>query len=140
MITTRLARTALVVPLLASGCASRTDVRHLPAQGALGPYSASVEAHGLLFVSGKIGARGGDFAAEAASAIDAVEAELARAGLALRDVVSATVYLTDIGRYAELNQAWERRFAEPFPARACIAVAALPGGARVEVAVVAARR
>ena len=70
MITTRLARTALVVPLLASGCASRTDVRHLPAQGALGPYSASVEAHGLLFVSGKIGAREHD---EFASAMDMID-------------------------------------------------------------------
>ena len=140
MIPTRTASTALLATLLAAACASGRGVRHLPAQGALGPYSASVEAHGLLFVSGKIGARGGAFAAEADSAIDAVEAELARAGLALRDVVSATVYLTDIALYAELNQAWQRRFAEPFPARACVAVAALPGGARVEVAVVAARR
>ncbi|MCZ6596243.1 MAG: Rid family hydrolase, partial [Planctomycetota bacterium] len=95
---------------------------------------------GLVFASGKIGSeRDGAFAAEAASAIDAVEAELARSGLGLADVVSVTVYLTDMERYGEFNAIYAARFAEPYPARTCVAVAALPAGARVEITAIASR-
>jgi len=107
---------------------------------ALGPYSASVDYRALTFVAGKIGSERGDveFAVEAASAIDNVESELRRAGLELSDCLSATVYLTDINDYAELNRVYAPRFVPP-PARACIAVKALPAGARVEIQVIAAR-
>lgn len=132
---------SLALAALLSLCACRSaEPRHQAASGALGPYSGSVSAASLCFVSGKIGAERASFAAEAASAVDAVEAELARAGLALSDVVSVTVYLTDIALYPELNAVYARRFAEPWPARACVAVSALPGGARVEIQAVASRR
>lgn len=134
-------RRAALAALLAAGCATPTV--HLPAPGALGPYSAGVEAGGLVFLSGKVAAperRGGDFAAEAASALDAVEADLARLGLGLGDVVSATVHLLDLGDYATLNAVWSGRVPPPWPARTCVAVAGLPGGARLEVTVTARRR
>ena len=112
---------------------------HLPAQGALGPYSAAV-AHGeFVFLSGKIAPTGESFAAEADAAISALAAELARLGLDLAHVVSATVYLTDMAFYPELNAAWAKRFPAPPPARACVAVSALPGKARVEIQAIAAR-
>jgi 2-iminobutanoate/2-iminopropanoate deaminase len=113
---------------------------HLVDEGALGPYSAAVRAGELVFLSGKIGERGQGFEREAQSAIDAVEAGLERAGLSLADVVSATVYLTDMGRYAELNAIYAERLPAPYPARACVAVAALPAGAQVEIQVVARAR
>ena len=131
---------ALLAALGCSACSTPSSVRHLEAQGALGPYSAAVRAGDLWFVSGKIGARGGSFGAEAESALDALEAELARAGATLADVVSANVFLTDMDLYGELNEIWARRFAEPYPARAVVAVAALPGQARVEVQAVARAR
>jgi 2-iminobutanoate/2-iminopropanoate deaminase len=123
---------------LVAGCAS--PVSHSAPEGALGPYSAAVAADGFVFVSGKIGERGGSFAREAETALDGVERELQRQGLTFADVVSATVYLTDMERYAELNEIYAARLSAPYPARACVAVAALPAGARVEVQVVAHRR
>jgi 2-iminobutanoate/2-iminopropanoate deaminase len=127
--------------LLLLACAA-PDV-HVPAEGALGPYSSSVATGGLVFLSGKIAAadaRGGGFPAAAEAALDAVAAELRRAGLSLQDAVAVTVHLTDIAQYTAFNQVYERRVPEPWPARTCVAVAALPGGARVEITVVARRR
>lgn len=121
------------------GCATGGRVEHRAAPDVLGPYSGSVRAGGTVYLSGKIGERGGSFAEEARTAIDAVQAELERAGLDLADVVSVTVYLTDIELYDAFNAVYAERFAAPHPARACVAVAALPGGARVEVQAVAAR-
>lgn len=132
---------ALLVHVACAGtsCRSSSSVRHVPAEGALGPYSAAVVAGDLCFVSGKIGERGGTFAHEVETTIDAVEAELVREGLGLGDVVAATVYLTDMGRYGEFNEIYGERFPAPYPARACVAVAALPGAARVEIMVTARR-
>ncbi len=132
-------RSVVLVPLLALGCISRASVRHLPAEGALGPYSAAVVSGHFCFVSGKIGERGQGFAHEVETAIDAIEAELAREELTLADVVVATVYLTDMERYAELNAIYSERFSAPYPARACIAVAGLPGAAQVEIMATARR-
>ncbi|MFG0304676.1 MAG: RidA family protein [Phycisphaerales bacterium JB040] len=136
-----LALTAPALLLAPVGCSpggpGHDNSRHLPAVGALGPYSGSVAVDDLVYVSGKIGERGGAFEREAATAIDAVEAELARHGLTLADAVSVTVYLTDMARYAEFNGVYAARFPEPYPARAVVGVAALPGEARVEISVTA---
>ena len=122
---------------LAGGCGS-TGKQALEAPG-FGPYSSAVLTDDLCFVSGKIGDRDGTFAHEVETAIDGVEAELARAGLTLADVVTATVFLTDMGRYAEVNEIYGARFPKPYPARACVAVKELPVGAQVEIQVIAAR-
>ena len=115
-------------------------VEHLAAQGAMGPYSAAVTAGDLVFLSGKIGERGGSFEREVETAIDALEAELKRLDLGLGDVTAVTVYLTDMSTFAEMNGVYGRRFPEPWPARATVAVAALPGGARIELSATAVRR
>jgi len=132
-------RTTLAALLLLASCASQPQL-HVPAENALGPYSASVEAHGLVFVSGKGGKSGGSFAEESEGAIRAVEKELARSQLTLADVLSVTVFLTDMAQYAEFNQVYGRLFPAPYPARACVAVSALPANLRVEIQAVAARR
>ena len=131
--------------LLALSCACRameghSETVHKPAEGAIGPYSGSVLAGDFCFAAGKIGRRGDSFQTEVHTAIDAVEVELARSGLRLKDVVSATVYLTDMARYPQLNEIYSERFPAPYPARACIAVRELPAGARVEIQVIARRR
>lgn len=135
----RAMRTSLsLLLLLCYSCAA--PAKHLEAKNALGPYSASVEARGLVFVSGKGGKAGGSFAEEAEGAIRAVEVELARAQLTLADVVSVNVFLTDMAQYNEFNQVYARIFPAPYPARACVAVSALPANLRVEVQAIAARR
>ena len=115
-------------------------VEHLPAQGAMGPYSAAVTAGDLVFLSGKIGERGGSFEREVETTIDALEAELRRLDLGLGDVTAVTVYLTDMSTFAEMNGVYGKRFPEPWPARTTVAVAGLPGGARIELSATARRR
>ena len=136
---------ALALGGVAAGCAigegdTGAALEHLPAQGAMGPYSAAVSSGEHVFLSGKIGERGGSFEREVETAIEALEAELQRLGLGLADVVAVTVYLTDMSTYAELNAVYARRFPQPWPARATVAVAGLPGGARVELSATARRR
>ncbi len=124
-----------------AACSSKTSQPSVyrPAVGALGPYSGSVVSGDLVFVSGKIGNRGGSFIQEVDSAINAVQRELARSGASLRDVISVTVYLTNLDQYAEFNDIYAKRFDQPYPARACVEVSRLPGGARVELQVIAKR-
>ena len=128
----------LGLALVLSACAGPAT-RHVVAPDALGPYSGAVDAGAFVFVSGKVGRERSTFRAEAASCLDAVSAELTGLGLSLADVVSATVYLTDIDDYGAFNEVYREVVPGPWPARACVAVAALPGGARVEVQVVARR-
>ena len=122
-----------------AGCSSKTSQPSVfrPAVGALGPYSGSVVTGDTVFVSGKIGYRDGSFAHEVQTALDAVERELSRSGVALSDVISVTVYLTNLDQYADFNDIYAQRFERPYPARACVEVSRLPGGARVEIQVIA---
>jgi 2-iminobutanoate/2-iminopropanoate deaminase len=93
----------------------------------------------LVFLSGKIG-EAGEFAHEAETSLDRVEAELEKLGLTFADVVEARIFLVDMERYGEFNEIYARRLSAPYPARACVAVAALPRGAQVEVQMVARTR
>ncbi len=137
-------RTANLLSIIAlasmlASCSSKTSQPSVyrPAVGALGPYSGSVVTGDLVFVSGKIGYRGGSFTQEVQTALDAVERELARSGAALSDVISVTVYLTNLDQYGEFNDIYAQRFDRPYPTRACVEVSRLPGGARVEIQVIA---
>jgi len=129
-----------VLLLLLAACGA--PMKHLPAPGALGPYSSGVATGSLVWLSGKIGAaetRSGPFEKELESALDAVAADLAQVDLNWGDVVSVQIQLSDINLYGTLNDVYAKRVPAPYPARSCSAVAALPGGARVEITVVARR-
>jgi 2-iminobutanoate/2-iminopropanoate deaminase len=113
---------------------------------AIGPYSQAVAVADLVFVSGQIPldpATGelvkGSFAEQAGRVLANVDAILRAAGLGRRAVVKATVYLTDVRRFGELNDAYAAFFGDHRPARAVVGVAALPRGAEVEIEVVATR-
>lgn len=113
---------------------------------ALGPYAQAVAAGGLVFCSGQVGidpASGGlvpgGIAPETARTLENLAAVLAAAELRLADVVKTTVYLTDLGDFAAMNEVYGRYFPAPHPARATVQVARLPAGARVEIDAIAAR-
>jgi 2-iminobutanoate/2-iminopropanoate deaminase len=112
---------------------------YVHAEEPLGPESGSVLSSEVCYVSGKIGTPGETFAAEASSALDALEQELARAGLRLSELVQVTVYLTDLADHETFNAVYAARVGEPRPARAVVEVSALPGGARVQIQAVARR-
>ncbi|MBA3327289.1 MAG: RidA family protein [Solirubrobacterales bacterium] len=123
----------------------REPVTALGAPAAIGPYSHAVRAGGLLFCSGQIaldpesGELVGDTAAEQARrCLENLGAVCAAAGAGLADAVRTTVYMTDLGAFAEVNAAYGSFFEADPPARVAIGVAALPKGAQVEIDAVVA--
>ncbi len=113
------------------------------APGAVGPYSQGIRAGDLIFVSGQLPANAegvliiDDIAAATRHSLENVHAVLSAAGAQMNDVVKATVFLTDMGDFSAMNKVYGEFFSDPFPARACIEVAALPKGAKVEIEVIA---
>ena len=110
------------------------------APAAIGPYSHAVQSGGLLFCSGQVplDPNAGELVpggpgVQVRQCLENLEAVCAAAGATLRDAVRLTVYLTDMGSFAEVNEAYGQWFAEDPPARVAIGVAALPAGAQVEV-------
>lgn len=114
------------------------------APGAVGPYSQAVASDGWLFCSGQVAldpSSGelvtGSITAETKQALDNLTAVLTAAGSEWSKVVKTTCYLTDMADFAEFNDAYAAYAGEHPPARATIAVAGLPKGARVEVECIA---
>ncbi len=124
---------------------TRRVVNDVPALGkVLGPYSRAAWAGDILYLSGQLGqdpATGkmveGGVAAETEQLLKGVSAVLSAAGLSMGDVVKANVFLTDMNDFAAMNKVYETFFEAPYPARSTIGVAALPGGAHVEIEFVA---
>ena len=106
---------------------------------ALGPYSAGVQAGGLVFVSGQIpadenGVVPAGIAAQAERSILNVKAVLEAGGSDLQHVVKTTVFLRDMADFAAVNEVYARYFTgEIPPARSCVAVARLPKDMPLEI-------
>jgi reactive intermediate/imine deaminase len=112
----------------------------------VGPYNQAVLAGGVLYCSGQIaldpqsGAMvgGGDVEAETLQVLSNLRAVLAAAGCTPDHVVRTTVFLVDLGDFARVNALYADVFGTGVaPARACVQVAALPRGARVEIDAIA---
>ena len=114
------------------------------APAAIGPYSQGMVGGALLFTSGQIPvdpstkAVPDDVAAQARQSLENVKAVVEAGGSSMDRVVKTTVFLADMGDFAAVNQVYSTYFAEPFPARSCVQVAALPLGVRVEIEAIAA--
>jgi 2-iminobutanoate/2-iminopropanoate deaminase len=123
----------------------RQTVTALGAPAAIGPYSHAVRAGGLLFCSGQIpldpdtGEIVGDTPAQQATrCLHNLEAVCAAAGTTLADAVRVTVYMTDLGAFASVNEVYATFFEADPPARVAIEVAGLPRGSLVEIDAVVA--
>ena len=140
---------ALALVLAATpALADKTLIESPDAPKAIGPYSQAIKSGKLVFVSGslpfdpagKIDYSGQDVSAQTKRAIDNIALELKAANLTLDDVVSATVYVTDIDDFPAINKVYASYFHPPYPARAFVQVAKLLRGAKVEVSVIAAAK
>ncbi len=118
------------------------------APAALGPYAQARWAGDLLFISGQLGLlpETGEMASDDASgqakqAMANIEAIVRAAGLDLQSLAKATIYLTDMNDFATVNDIYAAKFEgmDNLPARACIQVAALPRGGKVEIEAVCHR-
>ena len=108
----------------------------------VGPYSQAVKAGGVLYCSGQIaldpqtGAMvgAGDVEAETRQVLSNLKAVLEAGGSSPGQVLRTTVFLADLGDFALVNGIYAEVFGQGIsPARACVEVAALPKGARVEI-------
>jgi 2-iminobutanoate/2-iminopropanoate deaminase len=113
---------------------------------ALGPYSPAVEANGFVFLSGQVGidpatgeSVGDDVVAQTHRTMANIGAMLGDVGLGYDDIVKTTIFLADIADFPVVNEAYAGYVGEARPARSTVQVAALPGGFRVEIEVIAAR-
>ncbi|MEM7013406.1 MAG: RidA family protein [Verrucomicrobiota bacterium] len=114
------------------------------APAAIGPYSQAINANGTLYVSGQIPLDpetgeivAGGLPAQTTRVLENLKAILKAAGSDLSQVVKVTIYLTDMQQFATVNEIYGSYFSEPFPARACVEVSALPKGVEVEMDAIA---
>lgn len=114
------------------------------APAAIGPYAQAVAAGGVVYCSGQIGldpATGelvaGGVEAEAERVLANLAGVLAAAGTDFSRVTKATIYLTDMADFGAVNEIYARHLGGARPARATVAVAALPKGARIEIDAIA---
>jgi 2-iminobutanoate/2-iminopropanoate deaminase len=122
-------------------------VQTTTAPAAIGPYSQAIAEGSLLFTSGQLPMdpatgefRNSDIVTAARQALSNLRAVLVAGGADTTTVIKTTVFLSDIQNFQAFNNVYAEFFKDPFPARSCIQVAALPKGALVEVEAVAGRK
>jgi len=122
----------------------REVIQTSDAPAAIGPYSQAIRAGNLLFVSGQIPLDPqraeivGETAAEQArQVLKNLQAVLEAAGASLQHVVKTTIFLTDLGQFAQVNAVYAEFFSQEPPARSTVQVAALPRGVQVEIEAIA---
>lgn len=123
---------------------SRETIQTENAPAAIGPYSQAVAADGVLYVSGQIPLDPvsgeiveGGLSAQTTRVLENLKAVVEAAGGDLGKIVKVTIYITDMGQFATVNELYGSYFSAPFPARACVEVSALPKGVEVEMDAIA---
>jgi len=111
---------------------------------AVGPYSQAIASGGVLYASGQIGlipAEGkliaDDVESQTRQVTENLTAVLAEAGVAIGDILKVNIFLTDMADFPLVNAIYADWLGEHRPARATVAVAALPLAAKVEMDLIA---
>lgn len=115
------------------------------APAAIGPYSQAVKVGNSVWVSGQIPLQpetmelvSGDITAQAKQVFSNLAAIAAAAGGSMDDAVKINISLTDLDDFVAVNEVMASFFNEPYPARACVQVAALPKAVDIEVEMIMA--
>jgi 2-iminobutanoate/2-iminopropanoate deaminase len=122
---------------------AKTIIKPKDSPAPVGPYNHAVRIGDLLFSSGQIPLAPsgslvtGDIRAQTERVLENVKAILDDQKLTFANVVKSTVFMTNLGDFAAMNEVYARYFTSDFPARSTVQVAALPRGANVEIEVVA---
>jgi len=110
------------------------------APAAIGPYSQAVKTGLVVFLSGQVGLDPAtkelvsqDFEAQARQAFSNLAQVAKASGGTLGNAVKFTLFLTDLARFAKVNEIMGELVPQPYPARSTIGVASLPRGAQFEV-------
>lgn len=112
---------------------------------AIAPYSQAVVANGFAYLAGQVAldkdnnvVAPGDIKEQTRVAIERIKTILAEFDADLNDIVSATVFITDLDDFPTFNEAWAAEFGDHRPARACVVAGLLLPGLVVEIQAVAA--
>jgi len=118
---------------------TKKTIHTAAAPAAVGTYSQAVKVGQFVFISGQIPLDpgtmevvDGDFATRARQVFENLKAIAEESGGNLNDAVKLTIFLTDLGNFATVNEVMAEYCDEPYPARAAVQVAALPKGVDVE--------
>lgn len=110
----------------------------------IGPYSQAVQAGNFLFISGQIAINPEngelnliDIQEETHQVMRNLKAVLLEAGLTFDNVVKSTIFLSDMGTFAQVNEIYGQYFIADFPARETVQVSVLPKNVNVEISVIA---
>jgi reactive intermediate/imine deaminase len=110
------------------------------APAAIGPYSQAIRAGNTVWLSGQIpldpatmAIVSGGIEAQTRQVFENITAVAAAAGGSLAQMVKINISLTDLADFGRVNEIMASYFAQPYPARACVQVAALPKGSLVEI-------
>ena len=109
------------------------------------PFSNGYVAGNTLYIAGQQGPDadgqviGVDIAKQTANAISVIKHVAEEAGFRTSDIISVTIYLTDLSDVPEINEVYKDLMPDPKPARAAVQVAGLIGGAKIEISAVAVR-
>lgn len=115
------------------------------APAALGPYSQALVQGDMVFCSGQIpldpatGEMAQGIENQTRQVLKNLTAVLAENGMTLANVIKTTVFLADLNDFTAMNQVYAQHFTQPFPARSCVQVAAIPKGSLVEIECIAVK-
>ncbi len=115
------------------------------APAALGPYSQALVQGDMVFCSGQIpldpatGEMAQGIENQTRQVLKNLTAVLAENGMTLANVIKTTVFLADLNDFTAMNEVYAQHFTQPFPARSCVQVAAIPKGSLVEIECIAVK-
>jgi len=112
---------------------------------AVGTYSQGVEYNGVYYFSGQIGINpqtgnlAEDFDSQTKQIMKNIDGLLESCNISREHIIKTSIFVTDLANFGLVNEAYIKYFSEPYPARSCVQVPALPKGALVEIEVIAAK-
>ena len=113
------------------------------APSAVGPYSQAIAVNGMLFVSGQLpinpntGEVSDGIAEQTRQTLENIKSIVEEAGGTMGSVVKCSVFLTDFGEFAEMNEVYKEFFKEPYPARVTVEITKFPRNIKIEIDAIA---
>lgn len=109
------------------------------APSAVGPYSQAVSFGNTLYVSGQLpidpatGIMDSSVEKQAEQALTNIRNIAESAGFRMDDAVKLTLFIKNLNDFSIINEVYSKFFSEPYPARSCVEVSAIPKGAELEI-------
>lgn len=112
----------------------------------IGPYNQAVMVNDMIFVSGQVPVNpatgkiiSNDIQEQTQQVMENIKAILEEAGLTMKNIIKASIFISDMNNFGKINEIYGKYFTEEAPARECVQVARLPLDVDVEISVIAAK-